>query len=158
MMASCFDGDPPDLADVVVAVGDRTVLALCFDTTTAPYVVKNPLYGTSEDRSMLPADSGWLTIASAIGAPGPNQFCASLGLPRDRRQAACATWSPVALCDVTRPRASGCHTVTGRRYGRSADSPGATSITSSTSVEAFASAALQSRTAVTIASALGSIN
>jgi hypothetical protein len=47
MVASCFDGDPPDLADVVVAVEDRTIVALCFETITAPYVVNNPRHKTS---------------------------------------------------------------------------------------------------------------
>jgi hypothetical protein len=47
MVASCFDGDPPDLADVAVTVGDRTVVALCFETTTAPYMVNNPLAKSS---------------------------------------------------------------------------------------------------------------
>jgi hypothetical protein len=44
---SCFDGDPPELADVVVTVDGRTVVALSFGTSGAPFVVKNPLHGTS---------------------------------------------------------------------------------------------------------------
>jgi hypothetical protein len=46
-VGSCFDGDPPDLADVVVAVDGCTVVALCFGTSAAPFVVKNPLHGTA---------------------------------------------------------------------------------------------------------------
>jgi hypothetical protein len=46
-VGSCFDGDPPDLADVVVTVDGCTLVALCFGTTGAPYVVKNPQYGSS---------------------------------------------------------------------------------------------------------------
>ena len=46
-VGSCFDGDPPDLADVAVAVDGCTVVALCFGTSAAPFAVKNPLYGTT---------------------------------------------------------------------------------------------------------------
>jgi hypothetical protein len=46
-VGSCFDGDPPDLADVVVTVDGHTVVALCFGTSAAPFVVKNPLHGTA---------------------------------------------------------------------------------------------------------------
>jgi hypothetical protein len=46
-VASCFDGDAPGLADVVVMVDGQTVVALCFDTSAAPFVVKNPLHGST---------------------------------------------------------------------------------------------------------------
>jgi hypothetical protein len=46
-VGSCFEGDPPELADVVVAVDGCTVVALCFGTGAAPFIVKNPLFGTS---------------------------------------------------------------------------------------------------------------
>jgi hypothetical protein len=58
MVGSCFGGDPPDLADVVVAVGDKTVVALCFGTATAPYVVKNPLHGTAAGQ-MIASEVPW---------------------------------------------------------------------------------------------------
>jgi len=44
-VGSCFDGDPPDLDDLVVTVDRNTIVALCFDTSAAPFVVKNPSHG-----------------------------------------------------------------------------------------------------------------
>ena len=45
-VGSCFDGDPPDLDDLVITVDGKTIVALCFDTSAAPFVVKNPSHGT----------------------------------------------------------------------------------------------------------------
>jgi len=43
---SQFDGIAPDLMDLVVPTESTTVVALLFDTTRAPFVVKNPDGGT----------------------------------------------------------------------------------------------------------------
>jgi hypothetical protein len=43
-----FDGLAPDLIDVIVPVGDVVVVALLFETTGAPFVVKNPLFGSAK--------------------------------------------------------------------------------------------------------------
>jgi hypothetical protein len=45
-VGSCFDGDPPDLDDLVVTVDGNTIVALCFETSAAPFVVKSPSHGT----------------------------------------------------------------------------------------------------------------
>ena len=41
-----FEGVAPTLYDLNVVVGDKTLVALLFDTDRAPYVVKNPAYGS----------------------------------------------------------------------------------------------------------------
>ena len=42
---SHFDGITPDLQTVNVAYKGKTIAALCFDTSRAPFVVKNPAFG-----------------------------------------------------------------------------------------------------------------
>jgi hypothetical protein len=41
-----FDGLAPQLVDINVPVKDRAVVALFFETDRAPFVVKNPAYGS----------------------------------------------------------------------------------------------------------------
>jgi len=41
-----FDGIHPTLTDLNIPYNDRTVVALLFETDRAPFVVKNPCYGT----------------------------------------------------------------------------------------------------------------
>ena len=43
---SQFDGLCPDLYNINVSIDDKTIAALLFDTQRAPYVVKNPAFGT----------------------------------------------------------------------------------------------------------------
>ncbi len=45
---SHFDGVPPSITPVSILVEEREIVALLFDTTRFPYVVKNPAYGTPE--------------------------------------------------------------------------------------------------------------
>ncbi len=40
-----FDGLAPEMTDLNIPIGDRTVVALLFETDRAPFVIKNPLYG-----------------------------------------------------------------------------------------------------------------
>lgn len=40
-----FDGLAPEMTDLNIPNGDRTVVALMFETDRAPFVIKNPLYG-----------------------------------------------------------------------------------------------------------------
>ena len=42
---SHFDGITPELLTVNVSYKEKTIAALCFDTTRAPFVVKNPAFG-----------------------------------------------------------------------------------------------------------------
>lgn len=42
---SQFDGLAPQLVDHDIAVGDKTIVALLFETERAPFVVKNPCFG-----------------------------------------------------------------------------------------------------------------
>lgn len=44
---SCFDGMAPALTDLVIHKDAKTVCALVFSTTRAPYVIKNPLFGSA---------------------------------------------------------------------------------------------------------------
>jgi len=43
---SRFDGIAPSVQDLVVDHSGQTVVALCFDTSRAPFVTKNPMYNT----------------------------------------------------------------------------------------------------------------
>lgn len=43
---SYFDGVSPSVRDFVVKVGDKTVVAMLFETVRAPFVVRNPAFGT----------------------------------------------------------------------------------------------------------------
>lgn len=43
---SFFDAVAPSLRDLNVTVGDRTVVALLFETDRAPYMVRNPAFGS----------------------------------------------------------------------------------------------------------------
>jgi len=43
---ACFDGLAPGLVNLAVPTGDGTVVGLLFDTTRAPFVVRNPAHGT----------------------------------------------------------------------------------------------------------------
>lgn len=47
-----FDGLAPTLCDLNVVVGDKTLVALLFDTDRAPYVVRNPVYGSTGGGSV----------------------------------------------------------------------------------------------------------
>jgi hypothetical protein len=40
-----FDGLAPEMTDLNIPVGDRTVVALLFETDRVPFVIKNPIYG-----------------------------------------------------------------------------------------------------------------
>jgi len=42
-----FDGEHPSLQDMNLEASGQTIVALCFETDRAPYVVKNAAYGTS---------------------------------------------------------------------------------------------------------------
>lgn len=42
---SCFEGISPDLVDLNILYDGKTIVALLFDTSRAPFVVKNPHYG-----------------------------------------------------------------------------------------------------------------
>jgi len=44
---ACFDGLAPALVHLAVPTADGTVVGLLFDTTRAPFVVKNPAHGTA---------------------------------------------------------------------------------------------------------------
>jgi hypothetical protein len=44
-VSSQFDGLAPDHVVLNVPTGDTTVVAIAFDTTRAPYIVRNPVYG-----------------------------------------------------------------------------------------------------------------
>lgn len=48
----CFDGVAPDLYDLSVVVGEKTLVALLFETDRAPYVVRNPTYGSQGGGSV----------------------------------------------------------------------------------------------------------
>jgi hypothetical protein len=41
-----FDGIAPSVTDLNIQIDEKTVVALLFETDRAPYVVKNPLFGT----------------------------------------------------------------------------------------------------------------
>lgn len=47
-----FDGLAPDVTDINVPVKGGTIAALLFETTRAPYVVKNPSYGSVKGESI----------------------------------------------------------------------------------------------------------
>nr|WP_316641846.1 hypothetical protein [uncultured Roseateles sp.] len=47
-----FDGVYPDVTDVNVPIGNKTVVALAFRTDRAPYVVKNPRFGQPNGGSI----------------------------------------------------------------------------------------------------------
>ena len=46
-VVGCFDGVAPHVVDVQIDFNGNSCVALAFDTTLAPYVVKNPFYGQS---------------------------------------------------------------------------------------------------------------
>lgn len=43
---SCFDHLAPSVRDLIVPVGSHTVIALLFDTSRAPFVIRNPKFGS----------------------------------------------------------------------------------------------------------------
>lgn len=45
---ACFDGPSPSLTDLVIHVDDKTVCFLCFSSDRAPFVIKNPKFGSAE--------------------------------------------------------------------------------------------------------------
>jgi hypothetical protein len=50
---ACFDGLAPSVTDVVVPSGGREIVALMFDTSRAPFVVKNPYFGKAKGEVEL---------------------------------------------------------------------------------------------------------
>src|SRR5207237_7556722 len=44
---ACFDGLAPALVHLAVPTADGTVVGLLFDTTRAPFVVRNPAHGAT---------------------------------------------------------------------------------------------------------------
>ncbi len=45
---SCFDGLAPSVTDLIIPIQQKTVVALLFDTSRAPFVVRNVAYGTPD--------------------------------------------------------------------------------------------------------------
>jgi len=43
-----FDGVVPSMIDINIPIDGKTIVALYFETDRAPYVIKNPLYGTEK--------------------------------------------------------------------------------------------------------------
>lgn len=51
-VCSCFDGIAPSLQELSVAVSDRNVVAMLFETDRAPFVIKNPVFGSQGGGSV----------------------------------------------------------------------------------------------------------
>lgn len=49
---SCFDAVTPDFDPLNVSFDGKTVVALCFDTSRAPFVVQNPAFGKTAGEPM----------------------------------------------------------------------------------------------------------
>lgn len=51
-VAAEFDGLPPGLTDLIVPTPQGALIALLFDSSRSPFVVRNPRFGTSESGSI----------------------------------------------------------------------------------------------------------